>query len=101
MQDGKIKQTFIVNGSVTDYVLTFAVSPGGWNCSHNAYLVISVSHSAKAFSLNQQYGKETRKRYGHYLGSWGEGEPVNLVFQSNSRIESHLHVLACNQLASS
>jgi hypothetical protein len=35
-QDGKIKQTFIVNGGVTDYVLTFAVTPGGWNCSHNA-----------------------------------------------------------------
>jgi hypothetical protein len=46
------------------------------------YLVISVPHSTKAFSLNQQYGKETGKRYGHYLGSWGEGEPVNLVFHS-------------------
>jgi hypothetical protein len=87
-QDGKISQTFIANGGITDYVLTFAVAPGDRNCSHHVYVVISVPHSTKVFSLKQQYGKETWERYGHYLGSWGEGEPVNLVFQS-IRVESN------------
>jgi hypothetical protein len=81
-QDGKISQTFIANGGIKDYVLTFAIAPGGRNCSHHVYVVISVPHSTKVFSLKQKYGKETWERYGHYLGSWGEGEPVNLVFQS-------------------
>lgn len=83
-QDGKINQTFIANGAITDYVLTLTVAAGGRNCSNNADVVISVPDSTKVFSLKQHYGKETWESYGHFLGSWGEEEPVNLVFQSQT-----------------
>ena len=83
-EDGKINQTFIANGSITDYLLTFTVAPGDRNCSYNADVVVSVPDSTMAFSLKQHYAKEKWETYGHYLGSWGEGEPVDLVFQSQA-----------------
>ncbi|XP_018860155.1 uncharacterized protein LOC109021882 [Juglans regia] len=85
-QDGKINQTFIANGDIMDYVLTFTLASVGQNCSANTDIALAVSapDSSRVFSLKQLHGKETWESYGHYLGSWGDGENVNLVFQSQT-----------------
>ncbi|KAA8548232.1 hypothetical protein F0562_004507 [Nyssa sinensis] len=82
-QDGKINQTFIANNSnIMQYLLTFTLAFGGQNCSTNASIVISAPDSESVFSFKQNYGKETWESYGVYLGSWGDGESINLVLQS-------------------
>lgn len=82
-EDGKINQTFITNVDYMHYVLSFTISPGGQNCSASD-VVVSAPDSNGVFSLKQHYGKEVWQSYGHYLGSWDKGEPVNLVFQSQT-----------------
>lgn len=82
-EDGKINQTFITNADYMHYVLSFTISPGGQNCSASD-VVVSAPDSNGVFSLKQHYGKEVWQSYGHYLGSWDKGEPVNLVFQSQT-----------------
>ncbi|XP_059624637.1 protein DUF642 L-GALACTONO-1,4-LACTONE-RESPONSIVE GENE 2 [Cornus florida] len=83
-QDGMINQTFTANSDLMQYLLTFTLALGGQNCTSNASLIVSAPDSASAFSLKQNYGKETWESYGHYLGSWGNGETINLVFQSQT-----------------
>lgn len=83
-QDGRINQTFAANGDDLIYILTLTLAPGGQNCSANANLVVSAPDSHGVYSLKQHYGKETWKSYGHYLGRWGQDEPINLVIQSQS-----------------
>ncbi|KAK7846661.1 BIIDXI-like protein At5g11420 [Quercus suber] len=82
-QDGKINQTFTANGNIINYLLTFTLAPGGQNCSANADIVVSAPDSTMVFSWKQHYGK-TWESYGHYLGTWGEREPINLMFQSQT-----------------
>ncbi|XP_031252537.1 uncharacterized protein LOC116110455 isoform X2 [Pistacia vera] len=81
-QDGKINQTFIATGDNMNYLLTFTLVPGGQNCSANADVVVSAPDSRGVFSLKQHYGKESWESYGHYLGRWDRGEPINLVIES-------------------
>ncbi|KAK3033474.1 hypothetical protein RJ639_033078, partial [Escallonia herrerae] len=83
-QDGKINQTFIANGDSMSYLLTFALSLGGQNCSANASLVVSAPDTSSVFSWKQRYEKGTWESYGLYLGRWGDGESINLVFQSQA-----------------
>lgn len=84
-QDGKINQTFTANGDIVTYLLTFTLALGGpVNCTANASLAISAPDSNAVFSVKQHFGKQTWQRYGHYLGSWGDGEPVDLVFESQT-----------------
>ena len=67
------------------YILTFTLAlDDDQNCSSNADILISAPDSRGAFSLKQHYGKETWESYGHYLGSWRDGEPINLVIQSQT-----------------
>ncbi|PON95370.1 hypothetical protein TorRG33x02_088920 [Trema orientale] len=84
-EDGRINQTFVANAEYLPYVLTFTISPGqNHDCLANADIVVSAPDSKGVFSLKQHYGKEAWESYGHYLGSWGDGEPVNLVTQSQT-----------------
>ncbi|XP_044466918.1 uncharacterized protein LOC123196843 isoform X2 [Mangifera indica] len=83
-QDGKINQTFIATGDNMNYLLTFILAPGGQNCSVNADLAVSAPDSSGVFSLKQHYGKESWESYGHYLGRWNQGEPINLVIESST-----------------
>ncbi|CAI9752581.1 unnamed protein product [Fraxinus pennsylvanica] len=83
-QDGKINQTFTANGDVMQYLLTFTLAQAGQNCKANVSLVVSAPDSSMEFSLTQKYSKETREVYGHRLGSWGDGEYINLILQSQA-----------------
>ncbi|XP_062105447.1 BIIDXI-like protein At5g11420 [Humulus lupulus] len=81
-EDGIINQTFLASADYLRYVLTFTIAPAQTqNCSDSAETVISAPDSQGVFSLKQPYGKETWESYGHYLGSWGDGESINLVIQ--------------------
>ncbi|KAL3630832.1 hypothetical protein CASFOL_023816 [Castilleja foliolosa] len=80
--DGKINQTFTANGEQTQYLLTFVLSR---NCStHNASLLVSAPDSSAEFSLTGKYGRELWEVYGHWVGSWGGGESINLVIESQA-----------------
>ncbi|KAI3457836.1 hypothetical protein Pfo_014499 [Paulownia fortunei] len=70
-QDGKINQAFTANGDHMQYVLTFTLVRGVQNCTSNASLVVSAPD--KPWEV-----------YGHQLGSWGGGESINLVIQSQA-----------------
>ncbi|CAN8236459.1 unnamed protein product [Cochlearia groenlandica] len=83
-EDGKINQTFIAKGDDLNYILTFALIPGGKNCSASAGLVVSGPDSNAVFSYRQNYSKAPWQIYGHNLGSWGNGEPINLVLESQT-----------------
>lgn len=83
-QDGKINQTFIANTNTMNYILTFTLALGDQNCSAIADILVSAPDSRGVFSLKQHYGKETWESYGHYLGSWRDGEHINLVIQSQT-----------------
>lgn len=83
-QDGKINQTFTANGDVMQYLLTFTLAQAGQNCKANVSLVVSAPDSSMEFSLTQKYSKETWEVYGHRLGSWGDGEYINLILQSQA-----------------
>lgn len=83
-QDGKINQTFTANGEEMQYLLTFTLARGVQKCTSNASLVVSAPDSSAQFSLTLKYGKEPWEVYGHQLGSWGGGESVNLVIQSQA-----------------
>lgn len=81
-EDGKINQTFVANGEEMQYLLTFTLGRRAQNCTANASLVVSAPDSSAQFSLTLKYGKESWEVYGHHLGSWGGGESVNLVIES-------------------
>lgn len=66
------------------YFLTFTIFPGGQNCSSNANIVVAAPDSEGIFSLKQHYVNENGVSYGHFLGSWDEEEPINLVIQSQT-----------------
>lgn len=66
------------------YLLTFALARGVQNCTSNASLVVSAPDSSAQFALTLKYGKEPWEVYGHQLGSWGDGESVNLVLESQA-----------------
>ncbi|KAF4385740.1 hypothetical protein F8388_010296 [Cannabis sativa] len=85
-EDGIINQTFLASADHLRYVLTLTIAPPdqNQNCSDNADIVISAPDSKGVFSLKQPYGKETWESYGHYLGSWGDGESINLVIHSQA-----------------
>ncbi|XP_051141238.1 uncharacterized protein LOC127258441 [Andrographis paniculata] len=82
--EGKINQTFTASGERAQYILTFAVARGIQDCSTNASLVVSAPDSTVEFSVSGKYGKQPWQVYGHYIGSWGDGESVNLVIQSQA-----------------
>lgn len=83
-EDGKINQTFIANGDIKQYLLTFTLALGGPNCSANVSLVVSAPDSASAFLVKQNYSKEPWEVYGHLLGSFGNDEAIDLVLQSQN-----------------
>lgn len=83
-EDGKINQTFIANGDIKQYLLTLTLAVGGRNCSANVSLVVSAPDSASAFLVKQNYTKEPWEVYGLLLGSFGNGEPIDLVLQSQN-----------------
>ncbi|ESQ41380.1 hypothetical protein EUTSA_v10016026mg, partial [Eutrema salsugineum] len=83
-EDGKINQTFIAKGEDLNYILTFALIPGGQNCSSSAGLTVSGPDSSAVFSYRQNYSKVPWQSYSHNLGSWGNGEPINLVLESQT-----------------
>lgn len=83
-QDGKINQTFTANGEQMTYLITFTLAIGGQNCQSNASLLISAPDSSAEFSFTGNYSRQPWEVYGHKLGSWGEGEAVNLVFESQA-----------------
>lgn len=83
-EDGKINQTFTADADFLSYLLTFALAPGGQNCSVTAPLQISAPDTDAVFSFSQHYGKEPWEVHGVYLGSWGDGEPVNLQILSQA-----------------
>ncbi|XP_050234895.1 protein DUF642 L-GALACTONO-1,4-LACTONE-RESPONSIVE GENE 2 [Mercurialis annua] len=82
VQDSQINQTFIATGDYLHYLLTFALAPGGQNCSNNGSIGVSAPDSHADFVYKQRYGKEGWESYGVYLGSWEQQESVNLVIQS-------------------
>ncbi|KAM7506497.1 hypothetical protein LguiA_016950 [Lonicera macranthoides] len=43
-----------------------------------------INQTFTKFSLKEKYGKETWESYGYQLGSWGSGESINLVFESQA-----------------
>lgn len=79
-QDGRINQTFAASATDSaDYLLTFAVaSPGGANCLSNGSVVISAPDSQGVFPAGQQ------AVYGQFLGTWGDGEAIDLVVGSET-----------------
>ncbi|XP_042007910.1 uncharacterized protein LOC121756424 [Salvia splendens] len=81
-EDGKINQAFVANGEEMQYLLTFTLGRRAQNCTANASLVVSAPDSSAQFSLTLKYGKESWEVYGLHLGSWGGGESVNLVIES-------------------
>lgn len=81
-EDGKINQTFTADADYLNYILTFALAPGGQNCSATAPLEVSAPDSDAIFTLNHRYWKEPWKVYGLYLGSWGDRESINLEIGS-------------------
>ncbi|PIN19399.1 hypothetical protein CDL12_07903 [Handroanthus impetiginosus] len=81
-QDSKINQTFAANGEQMQYLLSFTLARVVQNCTSNGSLVVSAPDSSAQFSSKLRYGKELWEVYGHQLGSWGDGESVNLVIQS-------------------
>ncbi|CAA0813127.1 Protein of unknown function- DUF642 [Striga hermonthica] len=84
-QDGKINQTFTANNEGRmRYLLTFTLSRRALNCSANASLVIPAPDSSAEFTLSGKYGRELWEDYGHQIGSWGDGEAVNLVIESRA-----------------
>lgn len=83
-EDGKINQTFIAKGDVLNYILTFALIPGGQNCSASAGLIVSGPDSNAVFSYRHNYSQVPWQSYSHSLGSWGNGEPINLVLESQT-----------------
>ncbi|KAE8650777.1 hypothetical protein Csa_017411 [Cucumis sativus] len=83
-EDGKINQTFTADADILTYLLTFALAPGGHNCSLTAPLQISAPDSDALFSFSQHYGKQPWEVHGVYLGSWGDRESVNLEIMSQS-----------------
>lgn len=83
-EDGKINQTFTADADILTYLLTFALVPGGHNCSLTAPLQISAPDTDALFSFSQHYGKEPWEVHGVYLGSWGDREFVNLEILSQS-----------------
>ena len=83
-EDAKINQTFVAAGDLTDYLLTFTIAPGGADCAANADLVVSAPDSSGVYSFKKHYGKEAWQSYGHYLGAWDEGQPVDLVIRSQT-----------------
>lgn len=83
-EDGKINQTFIAKGDDLNYILTFALIPGGENCSSSSGLSVSGPDSNSVFSYKQNYSKVPWQSYSHNLGKWGNGEPINLVLESQA-----------------
>lgn len=83
-EEGKINQTFVATGELTDYLLTFTIALGGPDCVANADLLVSAPDSSGVYSFNKNYGKEAWQSYGHFLGAWDDGELVNLVIQSQT-----------------
>ncbi|GER38915.1 hypothetical protein STAS_15451 [Striga asiatica] len=87
-QDGKINQTFTANNEgQMRHLLTFTLSRGVLNCSAFASLVISAPDNSAEFALSGKYGRELWEVYGHQIGSWGDGEAVNLVIESRTNNE--------------
>ncbi|KAF8013127.1 hypothetical protein BT93_I1105 [Corymbia citriodora subsp. variegata] len=81
-QDGRINQTFAASADFEDYLLTFAIaSPGGASCSSNGSVVISAPDSQGVFPV---VGEQQRAVYGQFLGSWGDGEAIDLVIGSET-----------------
>lgn len=79
-QDGTINQTFAASADFADYLVTFAVaSSGGASCSSNGSVVISAPDSQGVFPVGEQ-----RAVYGQFLGSWGDGEAIDLVISSET-----------------
>lgn len=89
-QDGKINQTFIANGDNLNYILTFTLTYGGQDCLVDAGLVVSAPDSHGVFAFKQNYGKEKWQSFAHYLGIWGEDQPINIVFESQA-VESDVN----------
>ncbi|XP_010420041.1 PREDICTED: uncharacterized protein LOC104705686 [Camelina sativa] len=83
-EDGKINQTFIARGDDVNYILTFALIRTDQNCSTSAGLSVSGPDSNAVFSYQQNYSKVLWQSYSHNLGSWGNGEPINLVLESQT-----------------
>ncbi|XP_073159305.1 protein DUF642 L-GALACTONO-1,4-LACTONE-RESPONSIVE GENE 2 isoform X2 [Henckelia pumila] len=83
-QDGKINQTFTAKGDTLQYLLTFTLTIVGQNCKSNASLVVSAPDSSAQFSFSGKYGKESWEVYGQQIGSWGDGDSINLVLQSQA-----------------
>lgn len=83
-EDGKINQTFIARGDDLNYILTFALIPGGENCSSSSGLSVSGPDSNAVFSYRQNYSKVPWQSYSHNLGKWGNSEPINLVLESQA-----------------
>jgi len=83
-EDGKINQTFIAKGDELNYILTFALIHAGQNCTSSAGLSVSGPDSNAVFSYRQNYSKVSWQSYSHNLGSWGNGEPINLVLESQA-----------------
>ncbi|KAK9161904.1 hypothetical protein Syun_002806 [Stephania yunnanensis] len=86
--DGKINQTFMVDHNDDDkermqYVLTFTLaSTDVRNCLTMTSVIVVVPDRSTLIHLEGVYGKERWESHGTYLGSWGGGEGVNLVMQS-------------------
>ncbi|KZV20259.1 hypothetical protein F511_25528 [Dorcoceras hygrometricum] len=83
-QDGKINQSFTAKGDRVKYLLTFTLAIVGQNCKSNASLVVSAPDSSRQFSFSGKYGKELWEVYGLQIGSWGDGDSINLVLQSQA-----------------
>ncbi|KAL1206041.1 BIIDXI-like protein [Cardamine amara subsp. amara] len=83
-EDGKINQTFIAKGDDLNYILTFALIRGGQNCSSSAGLSVSGPDSNAVFSYRDNISKVSWQSYSHNLGRWGNGEPINLVLESQA-----------------
>ncbi|KAF8118081.1 hypothetical protein N665_0006s0081 [Sinapis alba] len=83
-EDGKINQTFIAKGDDLNYILTFTLIPEGQNCSISAGLSVSGPDSNAVFSYRYNYSKVSWQSYSHNLGKWGNGEPINLVLESQT-----------------
>ncbi|GFP98977.1 hypothetical protein PHJA_002041600 [Phtheirospermum japonicum] len=82
--DGKINQTFTANnGAQREYLLTLVLSRNCSSANYNASLLVSAPDSSAEYSKYGN-GRELWEVYGHRIGSWGGGESINLVIQSQA-----------------
>lgn len=88
--DGKINQTFTTGGAsdgtstnlLTITLVYSAVGGGGGNCTASATTVVSAPDSRTEIHAREGYHGKPWESYGVYLGTWEDGESVNIVIDS-------------------